>query len=639
MAKADSQGHRRRHVMGRGRRAVVVVAALGSFLAVSFAGTALAQSSSSSASSAAPSGPGAPVTFVEGTINDIETINPFNALSTPEYEVLSLNFDMLENFDKNNLSAAPGLATSWTTSSDGLTWTYTIRSDAKWHDGQPLTAKDIAFTYNTTLQCQLGNGLDYLVPDLTKSITAPNDTTLVWTVKEPTTAPIRPPWLYIVPQHIWGNKTCKEITDSSFLTDGKMIGSGPFELTQWVKGESWTMTANPDYWGGAPHIDQFVVKKYNNNEAMVTALKTGAIDYIGNDSSTPPDLFNQLQAENGANGITTNVGPLLSFDQMSFNMCDPAASDAAPYCKSTGSTGNPALLDPDFRKAVLMAIDTQTIIDKVQGGYAQAGTTIVPPAFQFHTDPASPVSFDIAAANQLLDQAGYTDTDGNGLRNAKGGGDDIDLRFILRSQSTIEPQLGKYISGFLRQVGIGTKTEVLTDSKLETAWYANDYDLYIWGWSPDPDPDFILSTFTSGQCGSWSDTCYSNPKYDDLYKQQRTAGSPEERASIISQMQDIIYQDSPEIVLDYYNTLEAYNSTKWTGLQDNMSPQPGAGLLFGQYTPYSALTLAPRTGTSTTSSNGIPAIAWVGIIAVVGVVIAGVIGISRRRSASDEDLA
>src|SRR5437773_6245639 len=100
----------RRHVMGTGRRAVVVVAALGSFLAVSLAGTALAQSVSSSA---APSSTGSR-DFVEGTTADLKTVNPWEALTSQEYEVIGMNFDMLENFDKANLTAAPGLATSWT---------------------------------------------------------------------------------------------------------------------------------------------------------------------------------------------------------------------------------------------------------------------------------------------------------------------------------------------------------------------------------------------------------------------------------------------------------------------------------------------------------------------------------------------
>src|SRR6266516_527532 len=195
----------RRHVMRRGRRAVVVFAALGILLAMSFAGTALAQSASSS-SSASGSVSNQPITFVEGTIADISTVNPWKALTSQEYEVISLNFDMLENFDKANLSAAPGLASSWTESPDGLVWTFTIRSDAKWQDGQPVTAQDIAYTYNTTLDCKLGNSLDYLVPDFTKSIVATNDTTLVWTMNTPNTAPERPPWVYIVPQHLWDGK-------------------------------------------------------------------------------------------------------------------------------------------------------------------------------------------------------------------------------------------------------------------------------------------------------------------------------------------------------------------------------------------------------------------------------------------------
>src|SRR5919197_1639628 len=245
---------RRRNAMGAGRRAVVVVAALGSFLAVSLAGTAVAQSVSSSA---APASSG-PIDFVEGTIADLNTVNPWKALTSQEYEVIGMNFDMLENFDKANLAAAPGLAESWTQSQDALTWTFNIRSDAKWQDGEPLTADDLAFTYNTTLRCQLGNSLDYLVPDFTKSIEATNPTTLVWTMTTPNTAPVRPPWVYIVPQHIWEGKSCAEIKKDPFFDNGKMIGSGPFQMTDWVKGESWTMTANKDYWLGAPQIDRFI---------------------------------------------------------------------------------------------------------------------------------------------------------------------------------------------------------------------------------------------------------------------------------------------------------------------------------------------------------------------------------------------
>jgi len=160
------------------------------------AGTAWAQSGSASASATGAAGQ-AGGTFIEGTVNNMRTVNPWKAIESPEYEVLALNFDLLENFDKSTLQAAPGVAESWTQSSDGMTWTFNIRPNMTWQDGQPFTADDIAWTYNKTIDCSLGNSLDYLVPDFTDSITATSPTTLEWKTNVPTSAPVRPPWVYI----------------------------------------------------------------------------------------------------------------------------------------------------------------------------------------------------------------------------------------------------------------------------------------------------------------------------------------------------------------------------------------------------------------------------------------------------------
>ena len=620
--------------MRKARKGLLVVLS-GCIVMLLAAGTALAQSSSpSGASSSAPAG--APVTFIEGTTNNMKSVNPWKALETPEYEVLALNFDMLENFDKNNLQTAPGLASSWTQSDDGLTWTFTIRDDVKWQDGEPLTADDIAWSYNTTLDCQLGNSLDYLVPDLTDSITATSPTTLVWKTKVPTTAPIRPPWVYIAPEHIYGNDTCDEVNKEPFFEDGKpMVGSGPFQLTEWNKGESWTMTANKNYWAGAPQIDQFTVVLYNNAEAMVNALKNGEIDYV---SLGNVDLFNQLQAAGPESGLTAHVGPQAQFDQMSFNMCDSTSPDASSYCKKYPGFANPAVRDPVVRTAISWAIDRQTLVDQVWAGYGAPGTTIVPPfSSVFHYEPTAEekIGFDLDKANQMLQDAGYVDTDNNGIRNDPTTGKDVELRLILRSESEVSAPFGTYITGWLKQIGIKVTPEVLSDGKLYDAWYGDDYDMYIWGWGPDPDPDFILSTFTRAQCGGWSDTCYQNPAYDAMYKAQQQAVSVDERKPIVYDMQKAIYKDVPEIVLDYYNSLEVYDSAHWEGLEDNISPTP-EGFLWGQYTPYSALTLRPR-GTTATTSGGSSTALIVGILGAI-IVVVGVVLIVRRRR-SDEDAA
>jgi len=619
--------------MRKARKGLLVVLS-GCIVMLLAAGSALAQSTTPTEASASDST--APITFIEGTTNNMKSVNPWKALESPEYEVLALNFDMLENFDKNNLQVSPGLASSWTQSEDAMTWTFTIRDDVKWQDGQPLTADDIAWTYNTTLDCKLGNSLDYLVPDLTDSITATSPTTLVWKTKVPTTAPIRPPWVYIAPEHIYGNDTCDEINKEPFFEDGKpMVGSGPFQLTEWNKGESWTMTANKDYWGGAPQIDQFTVVLYNNSEAMVNALKNGEIDYV---TLNNVDLFNQLQAAGPESGLTAHVGPQVSFDQMSFNMCDASSPDASDYCKKYPDNVNPAVQDPVVRTAISWAIDRQTLVDKVWAGYGSPGTTIVPPySSVFHYEPTADekIGFDIDKANQMLEDAGYVDTDNNGIRNDPTSGKDVDLRLILRSESEVSAPFGTYITGWLKQIGIKVTPEVLSDGKLYDAWYGDDYDMYIWGWGPDPDPDFILSTFTRAQCGGWSDTCYQNPAYDEMYKAQQQAVSVEDRQPIVYDMQKTLYKDIPEIVLDYYNSLEVYDSAHWEGLEDNISPTPD-GFLWAQYTPYSALTLRPR-GTTATTSGGSSSALLLGILGAV-IVIIGVVLIARRRR-NDEDMA
>jgi peptide/nickel transport system substrate-binding protein len=397
------------------------------------------------------------------------------------------------------------------------------------------------------------------------------------------------------------------------------------------------MTANPNYFGGAPQIQQFKVVRYDNSEAMVNALKNGEIDYTNLGSV---DLFDQLVGDGADSGITTHVGPAVSFGQMSMNMCDPTAADAAKYCASNPGSGNPALRDPAVRQAISWAIDRQTIVDKVLAGYGAPGTTIVPPFASFyHYEPTADeaIGFDIAKANQILEDAGYADTDNDGTRNDPKTGDNLEFRFIQRSESDIGARLGEYISGWLKQIGIATKSEVIGDGKLVSAWYANDYDLYIWGWGPDPDPDFILSTFTSAQCGGWSDTCYSNPAYDQLYKDQQTAPTPEDRQAIIYQMQQQLYTDVPEVVLYYDKALEAYDSANWEGLEDNISPTP-EGFLWGQYTPYSALTVRPKgTEAATSSSSSSSTLLIVGILGAI-IVVVGIVMIARRNK-SDEDLA
>jgi peptide/nickel transport system substrate-binding protein len=247
------------------------------------------------------------------------------------------------------------------------------------------------------------------------------------------------------------------------------------------------------------------------------------------------------------------------------------------------------------------------------------------------------VSFDLAEANRVLDEAGYLDTDGDGVREMPDGSRPLEFRFIVRTENPDTIRAGEFIAEWFSQIGIATTTEAVNDARLTDIWYANDYDLYIWGWGVEPDPNFQLSTYTEAQCGTWSDTCWSNAEYDRLFSAQQNATNVEERTQLVLQLQQMLYDERPEIVLYYENTLQAYRN-EWTGFIEQ--PQPQGFLLF-QYGTYSYRNIEPVVaGGSGTASNeggsgGVPVAVWIGAAAVVAL-IAGFAITRRRREERDE---
>jgi peptide/nickel transport system substrate-binding protein len=560
-----------------------------------------------------PSGAQEKVTFTVGMVNDAITFNPMFMIETPEYSTADLIYDTFLGWEREDYATKGNLATGWEQSSDGLTWTFDIRDDATWHDGEPLTAGDIAYTFNWIIDEGVGNFIDYL--PFTEEITAPDDTTLVWKTTIPTQAPIYPPYVYILPEHV-----LSQYEDKADFRAWKgfpdAVGTGPFEMVEWRRGDFWRLEANEDYWQGAPQIDEFVFRVFQNEEAMVQALKQGEIDFADDMSASAFD-----SAADDPN-ITANVGNPIYFIQMSFNQCTNEVS----YCRETGFNHHPATTDPDFRLAVEYAIDREVLVDRVKLGYGTPGVTVIVQP-KWHNDPPEVITYNPDEANRILDEAGYLDTDNDGIRETPDG-EPLELRFIVRTENPESITAGEFIVEWLRDVGVSLETEAVNDSKLTDVWYANDYDMYIWGWGVEPDPNFQLSTYTTSQCGIWSDTCYSNPQYDQLFKDQQSAETLEERQQIVDQMQQVLYEDRPEIVLWYENYLQAYRSDRWTGFVKQ--PEPQGAILF-QYGHYSTLSVRPVSAAAGDEGGGVPVIVWIAVAAVI-LVIAGLVIVRRRRA-------
>jgi peptide/nickel transport system substrate-binding protein len=600
------------------RRLAVAVAALG--VAALPATTAVAQSS--------PSPGTAEKTFTIGYSQDIDTLNPFAGFLSISYEVYADVYDLLTGWSQKDFSPVPGIAESWTASPDGKTWTFKIRSGVKWSDGQPLTAKDVAYTFNRVVNGETENAAFYNYVANLKKVTAPDDTTAVFELSaaDPIMTHM---WVPILPEHVWKNVSEK---DAGTFDNKEMVGTGAFQLVEQKPGEFIKLKANKSYWGGAPKIDNLIYRIFKNDDAMAQALQKGEIDAVADIGA------NQFLALKDKPGITTVQATGLSFSELGFNT-GAATTDNQPV-----GDGHPALKDKALRQAIGYAIDQQTIVNKVLRGLGKPGVGVIPPVYTaYKFDPgANARTFDIAKANSLLDAAGYT-KGSDGIRVDPKSGKKLDFRLFGRTEDENSKGVVPYIQDWMNQIGIKTKVQFVTDDKLTDIIAHGNYEMFTWGWGVEPDPGFQLSTFTCDQRDSgtakdpvagWSDSFYCNPAYDALYQQQSNEIDPAKRAELVKQMQQMVYDDAPYIVTYYVDSLEAYRSDKWTGVQ--RQPTDGGNVFF-QYGTYSYRNLDLVSAQEDSGGGGLATGVIVGIgVAAAALVAGGVVAFARRRSTADE---
>ena len=585
--------------------ALVLVAALGVGLASAFA------------SDSSPS-PQSKVVLRLGWTNDPDNLNPFVGYESSSYEIWALNYDKLGYNDAATLKDVPGLAESWSVSPDGKTWTFHVRKGVKWQDGQPLTARDVVFTYKYIIDNEMATYAMHVAT--IDEVVATDDYTVEIRCSKPTTNMLGT-YIYILPEHIWSKISGKDAA-SKFQNPTPIVGTGPFQTVEYKKGKYVRLVANKDYWRGAPKIDEIIFETYQSADTMVQDLKTGTIDACW---GVPEAQLESLNATSGIKAISYNTK---GFDELAFNCYTGAKSKGAK-----------ALTDPAFRRALNWAIDKQKIIDFAYGGLGNPGTSIIQSNYyhdpDWHWEPPADVKYgvDLEKCKQLLDAAGYKDVNGDGYREDKAG-KPMTLRLWARSESTTSQNAGKLIAGSFQQVGLKIDFQTMDDGAMSDAIYsfagsdyAPDFDMFLWGWGGGIDPNFILSVFKSDQTGSWSDCGYSNPEYDRLYAQQVTTIDKAQRKQLLDRMQQILYEDSPYVVFVYAHDTEAYNTSRWDGWVQ--SPKGGGGVWYTADNIDSYLQLHPKSATIETGGNST---AWIATIALLLVVVVLVLVLLVRRA-------
>jgi peptide/nickel transport system substrate-binding protein len=481
------------------------------------------------------------------------TFNPFTAYFDGDLNVIAAIYPLLVQTNQSG-QPVPYLATKWTTSADHLTWTFTLRPGLKWTDGQPHTASDVAWTYNLIMTNSAAGTANGSLLENFKSVTAPNATTVVITTKQPQSNMLYvAAGIPVVPQHVWASQVNNIANFKN--TTAPIVGYGPWILTGFVNNQYATLTANKDFYAGPPAYQTLIAQYYSSSDAAVAALRTGALDEVGEGNLTAT----QYNALKKVKGIT--VYPTESNAWTSIEVNTGARTKSG---KKFGDA-NPILADPVVRKAIALAINRQELVTKVLDGLGVAGAGYLPPAFpQFWWNPPAGDNpgYNPALANQILDKAGYKMGPG-GVRVDPKTHKPLSFRFGIHSDEASDQQLAPYIVEWLAKVGIKLNVQSMSFTQLNTVLPKGTWDLLMDGWATGPDPTSLLSIQTCGVLPSSptttgnTDAFFCDPAYDKLFNLQQTEFSPAQRTQTIDQMQNMLYNANADIILYYQNILEA----------------------------------------------------------------------------------
>lgn len=484
-----------------------------------------------------------------------DTLNPGPAVLTEAYILFELVYDSMFQLELDG-SYSPELAESFEVSEDGMMWTFKIRNDVVFHDGEPLTANDVVFSYNFYAA---NEDFPYL-PVYTEyfdSVEAVDDSTVVINMIEPIpNMESQLIFLYVLPEHIWSEYT----ENASEFENLEMIGSGPFKMLEYRQNEFVHLAAVKDHYLYPPKIDEVVFQTFENQDALVQAIKTGQVDMITEMPNTAvASLRNEpnIEVVSGA-PLAPGVSDII-FNQTPDDLC-PADDGVC--------SGHPALRDRNVRLALAHATDKQKIIDVVLLGLGEPGLTLIPNGLGvWYNDQIQDYEFDTAKANQILDDAGYMDTDGDGVREMPDGSLPLTFRMNYPSDSITAPREAELLSEMWAEVGVTVEIQALDPDALTSVCCPTfDFDIILWGWGSDPDPGFLLSVMLTDEIPTGnSETGYSNPTFDELYGQQATALDFDERQALVWQMQEIVHSDIVYIIPYYDLTVQAYRTDRFTG--------------------------------------------------------------------------
>ena len=444
------------------------------------------------------------------TDGDWVTLDPAIYTNVTDRELLFPIYDTLLNFD-DKLDIQPGLAKSWETSADGLTYTFKLQTGVKFHDGTPFNAQAVKFNLDRILDPATNSRLRSELTDI-QEVQAVDESTVKIILKRPFTPLLG--WLAEVPGFM-ASPTAIQKWGKDY--GSHPVGTGPFQFVEQVKGDHVTVKRNENYWRqGMPYVDQITYKPVPDPVTQLAGLRSGALQVISN---VPANQVDSLKSSSDYTVLTAQGS---RWPMVRLNL------KKAP------------LDNKSVRQALSMAIDRDAIVKAIYFGNATPAYGPIAPAYASYFDPAINqygLTYDVAKAKQKLAEGGQP----NGFTL------NLDVQ-----NTAAQIQLAQLIKAQLAQIGVTVEITPFEVNAVTDRLKAGTFMASIGSWTLRPDVDgSVYRHFYTGNVYNYLG--YSNPALDKLLDQTRQTPVGDQRVQLFRQAQKLIVDDAPWLFLVWEN--------------------------------------------------------------------------------------
>ncbi len=431
----------------------------------------------------------------------------FNPLVNTDQNTNEVNYYMLFTpliqYD-SSFEPRPYLAERWELEPEGVT--FYLNRDVRWHDGAPVTAHDVQFTFERAKDPRTASVLSSAYLELVASAEVIDSFTIRFQFTRPHARPLDGFWWPPVPRHLLADIPAEEMLSADF--NRRPIGSGPFRFVRWESGESVTLVRNADFTdslGGPPKLERVIFRFVGEPATLLSEALTGGIDI---DGSVYPHQAGQIERTPGVRLIRY---PSREYYYIGWN------------------TRSPVLADARVRRALTMAIDRQQLIDALLFGYGQLATGTIAPWHPMFSS-IDPLPYDPGKAGELLAEAGWRDRDGHGVRE-DASGRLLQFTLMTNHENPVRTDIAQVVQTELAQVGLAVDVRTLEWQTLLARHRGREFDGVVQSWVLDNfrvDPAALFHSSQADRPGSYNRSGLKDERVDFLIEEASSTLDVEE---------------------------------------------------------------------------------------------------------------